>query len=299
MSEQVQEPQNDKALRLARAEYGRVKVKRRETTDKDVQSALDLRLKQLEEEFGDELKSGPKVVNTPKLTFPEDLTLPAAEIAREADMLVARSFHSRTKGDKTMADRLLKEAFTKAPNAPSVLEALGDDYLERRMYEHAREVFERAKLLDPKSANIERKYGLAVLTQYNAGSIDDQLRLGLNDSMLLNANDQVAGGASALILSVFLPGLGHLILGRTVTGISILVGWLVSLIWFLLDYKDFAALIQLAAGKQSQPSLGVLIPLFIMAIIWIGTLKSLTGPIKSETRQKVDRPRPPVDLPFE
>ncbi len=300
MSEGLEEVKPvEKAVREARAEYGRLRLKRKESTDKDVQSALDMRLKQLEDEFGDSLKLNAVIPSAPKLTFSEDLTPPDPKILRETDMLLARANHSRLKGDKSLAERLVKEAFEKAPNSVAVLEVMGDDYLEKRMFDYAKETFARAKLLDPKNANIERKFGTAVLRKFNAGSLDDQMRNGLSDGILLNSEDQVAGSASAVFLSAFLPGLGHLILGRSATGLSIMAGWIVCSIWFLFRYKDFVGLIQAALGKGGSIEMGVLVPLFLMVCIWIATLKSLTGSPKSDSRKKIDHPRPPVDLPFE
>ena len=152
MSEGLEEVKPvEKAVREARAEYGRLRIKRKESKDKDVQSALDMRLKQLEDEFGDALKLNAPIAVAPKLKFPEAITPPDPKILRDTDMLLARANHSRLKGDKAMAERLVKEAFEKAPNSVAVLEVMGDDYLEKRMYDYARETFERAKILDPKN----------------------------------------------------------------------------------------------------------------------------------------------------
>jgi hypothetical protein len=60
---------------------------------------------------------------------------------------------------------------------------------------------------------------------------------------------------------------------------------------------DVRSLVTLGGG--GMPNMVVFIPLVTMAIVYLGTLASLRKPAKEAARRKVDRPRPPVDLPFE
>ena len=289
-------------LNAGRAEYARLQVKRRESNDKDVRAALDMRIKQLTDEFGPAIEvKATKATSVPlRIKLPEKKSPPTEDERREAEALLARSRLELTRNNPKQAQDLLMQAVELAPGSPSVLEALGDHLLEKRQFPEAKVAFERAKELDPRSASIERKFGTAVLQEFNAGTIDEQLRLGLSDNLLLNSEDRRAGGLAATVLSCFLPGLGHIVLGRTTTGIAIVISWIVCGIWFLFNYKDFAALLNFAkGGAPGSPNMVVLIPLFLMIVIFVGTLKSLATPKESAQRGPVERPRPPVDLPFE
>ncbi|CAN5661808.1 hypothetical protein BH11ARM2_BH11ARM2_16850 [soil metagenome] len=276
----------------ARAELTRLKVKRREIQDADIRAALDVRIKALEEQVA-------TIPTAPVAQPVAPVREPTPKEKEEADRLIALARLERNRGNKPKATDLMKQAADLAPGSAAVLEALGDDLAERKQWKEAKEAYAKAHAVEPKNVGIERKLAQAALRGVGMGSIEDQLRAGLSDSTFLNESDAVAGRTAAIAMSAFLPGLGHIILGKTATGAGILTTWAILGIWLTLERKDLAGLIEMATGGgQHTPNLLVLVPLFAMAILWIGTLNSLKGR-NTVARSKVDRPVPPVDMPFE
>ena len=131
--------EDEQKIREARAEYARLQVKRRENTDKDVRAALDLRMQQITAEFGPEVEvKQVKVKKAPSISIPERKDPPTPEELREAEGILARSRLELTRGNSKSAHDLLMQAVEMAPGAPSDLEALGDYYLEKNMFDAAK-----------------------------------------------------------------------------------------------------------------------------------------------------------------
>jgi tetratricopeptide (TPR) repeat protein len=191
----------------------------------------------------------------------------------------------------------MKEAAAIAPTSPTVLEALGDDLVERRQYKEAMSTYKRALKLAPRNVSVETKLAQAALRMSGMGTIEQQLRMG--DSAFINRSDSVASVGTARFLNAFVPGVGHMVLGRTVTGISLLVGWALCIGIIAAMQNDVKALLRLVAGKDGHPNMVVVIPLFVALVIWIGAQAALGVDDRGSARKKVDRPKPPVDLPFE
>jgi tetratricopeptide (TPR) repeat protein len=279
-------PQPDEITKL-KGELLRLRIKRADTSDPDIKSALDARIAQLEAELAEIQPAKP--AEEPEVpTQP-----PTPRQLDEAERLVRQARVEKMRGNTRAATDYLKKATEAAPGAPSVLEALGDDLIERKLFQQAKDVYLRALKMDPKNIGLERKYATAVATASRAGSVEDQLRAGLSDSPFLSESDALASQGAATILSAILPGLGHIVLGRPNVGIPILIVWIVCLLWVLSMYSELASLL----AMSGQPNLLVLLPLMIMFIVYIGTLTSLQT--KKREKTKVDRPKPPVDLPFE
>ncbi|RYG37720.1 tetratricopeptide repeat protein [bacterium] len=277
----------------ARAELARLKVKRREIKDADIRAALDVRIKALEEQ----VVAIPEKVEESVEEVP--LREPTPREKEEADRLIAMARLERNRGNKAKATELMKQAADLAPGSSTVIEALGDDLAERKQWKAAKETYAKAHKIDPKNVGLERKLATAALRVVGIGSIEDQLRAGTSDSLFLNESDAVAGRTAAVVMSVFLPGLGHIVLGRTATGGAILATWIVLSVWAAAMWKDVAGLVAMAMGTRAgTPSLLVLAPLLLMIIVWIGTVNSLTDKRKA-ARKKIDHPLPPADLPFE
>ncbi|RYG49782.1 hypothetical protein EON79_00165 [bacterium] len=277
----------------ARAELARLKVKRREMKDADIRAALDVRIKALEEQ----VQAAAAKAEEPVEAVP--LREPTPQEREEADRLIALARLERNRGNKAKATELMKQAADIAPGSSVVLEALGDDLAERKQWKAAKENYTKAHAIDAKNVGLERKLANAALRSAGIGSIEDQLRSGLSDSTFLNESDAIAGRTAAIIMSVFLPGLGHIVLGRTSTGAIILGSWVALVIWLTVMKKDVAGLISMAMNTGMRtPNLLVMVPLLLMAIVWLGTLNSLTDKRKA-SRKKIDHPLPPADLPFE
>ncbi|MGV3617167.1 MAG: hypothetical protein ACO1SV_17715 [Fimbriimonas sp.] len=288
-------------LDALRAELTRLRVKRKETTDRDIAAALDIRIGQIEAELPAEPVEKPTTatVESPSAEEAPPPTPPTPAEAEAAEGFIRQARVEKMRENRQAATDYLQKAADIAPGSPTVLEALGDDLAERRKMAEACEVYKRAVALDPKNVGLERKYGEAVLAVQMAGSLDDQMRRNLSDSAFLTREDQIASLPVAIILSAVIPGAGHLVLGQTAKGGAILAGWILCGIWLLSMFGELAKLFAFAGGGSSQPNLVVLVPLLIMAILYISTLASLKSIAQNATRKPAERPRPPVDLPFE
>jgi hypothetical protein len=99
-----------------------------------------------------------------------------------------------------------------------------------------------------------------------------------------------------------MPGAGHILLRRTTQGILVLVLWLACVGSIVVMKQDFSELFQMMFGKHVHPNLVVLAPMFGAIVIYLGALASLGGGGKGGGGPKpppIDRPTPPVNLPFE
>jgi hypothetical protein len=182
------------------------------------------------------------------------------------------------------------------------MEAMADDLLERKQTKQARAMLKHAHMLDPKNVGLERKYALVVLKGTATMSIEDQLRYGMNDSLFLTDNDNVAGIVAARFLSALVPGVGQMVIGRTTKGIVLFIGWAICFGLIILWQKDFKALMLMFSKSQTgaiHPN--IFIPIAGVVVIWLIAMADLSGGNKSggARHSKVDRPKPPVDLPFE
>ncbi len=286
----MQGPENDD--KTLKAELARLRVKRSETKDKDIRAALEVRIQQLEEQ----IRPAEKAAAEEEIEIPVEPPTPV-QLA-EAEKLVREARVEKMRGNTRGAGDLLKKASEVAPGAPAVLEVLADDLVERKQYEQAKKVYKQAWKLDPKNVGMERKFAMIVAQMDSMGSLEDQLRMNLSDSPFSESAARASLGA-ATMYSVLLPGLGHLVLGRKV-GFAILGAWVICGIWVFLMYKDLAQLMTMATGGgRGTPNVVVMLPVMIMAGIYLGTLASLKSATKKVVRKNVERPKPPVDLPFE
>lgn len=281
-----------------KAEIKRLRAKLSEIQDRDIRLALQTRIQELEASLPPEPAAAPAV---PAATAEPEAPVepPTPQQLAEAENLIRQARVERMRNNRQKATELMKQAAGAAPGSAPVLEALGDDLLERGQVREARAAYEKAVKLDPKNVGLERKYAETVLRTTSTMSVEDQLRMNLSDSLFLSSQDQVASSTAATILSVLAPGLGHIVVGKTVTGIAILVAWLIDCGWLAVMSKDLYGLFGFALGKSTKPNLLVLVPIFIAFAIWIGTLKSLSVPRAAAARKRVPRPAPPVDLPFD
>lgn len=284
---------------VARAEVERLREKQSQLKDQDIILALQDRIDSLESEIMRRQKA--KLEPIP-VAEPAPVPTPATpEQMRKADTLIRESRVEKMRGNKAKALSLLQEAAAAAPSSPSVLEALGDDLSERKQYKSALDVYKNALALAKGNVGIENKVALTALRVSGAGSIDDQLRAGLSDSLFALDPDQSASLGVARVLTAVMPGAGHILLRRTSQGVFILVLWLACVGSIVVMKQDFSALFQMMFGKHVHPNLVVLLPLFGAVVVYLGALASLGGGKAAAIRAKapVDHPTPPVNLPFE
>jgi hypothetical protein len=274
-----------------RAELARLRIKRTETKDKDIRAALDDRIQQLEAQ-----------IKPLKAEEDDEPDLPAEpptpEQMAEAEQCIRQARVEKMRGNTRGAGDLMQRASEVAPGSPTVLEALGDDLVERKQYAKAKKAYQRAWKLDEKNVGLERKFATIVAQMDAMGSIDDQLRMNLSDSPFITEGDAIASAGAATLLSAIFPGLGHAVLGRRV-GYAIMATWILCLLWLFVMQEDLIGLFTMVGANRRPPNLVILIPLLIASAVYLGTLASLKSARKEITRKRVERPRPPVDLPFE
>ncbi len=283
----------------AHAELGRLREKRSATKDKDIRSALDMRIGQILGEFGEPLpleEAAEEPQAEPEVD--EAVEPPTPEQLEAAEGHIRQARVEKMRGNKVAATEQLELATKAAPGSAIILEALGDDLIERRQYRAAKETYAKAVKVDPTNVALERKYAEVVLRSANAGSIEDQLRRGMGDSLLPTMGDTMAGNAAARWLSAFFPGAGQLVIGQTQKGATLLSIWVISFIGIVVLREDFKALLKFAVGGRAHPNLFVMVPLLAMMVTWIVSLAGLAN-TREVSRTSVHHPKPPVDLPFE
>jgi tetratricopeptide (TPR) repeat protein len=238
----------------------------------------------------------PEAAAAPEI--PESTEPPTPEQAQEAERIIRLWRVEKMRGHRPEADALLQQAMAVAPTSAIVLEIVGDDAMERRNLQKARLAYERAAKLDPNNVGLERKFARLVMNQSPGLTIEEQLRLGYADSALLAPTDSIADLRVARILNVFLPGLGQIVLGQTRKGLIFLVLWLACVMAIVILRADLQELLRTLAGRPGRPTMIVLVPIFGVFITTIASLAGLSG-AGGSSRKHVDRPRPPVNLPFE
>lgn len=271
-----------------KSELARLRIKRTESRDLDIRRVLDERIGQIENQI---LAFAAKPAEEPEIEIPIEPATP--EQIAEADQLVRQARVEKMRNNATGATDLLRRASQIAPGAPAVLEALGDDLSARRRYAEAARAYKQAFQFDATNVGLERKHALAVMGKANAGSIEDQLR-----SDFGGGSGSMVNPKAAMLLSVVVPGLGHVVQGK-LYGYAILAGWIICLIWLATKTADLALLMAMFNGGKQPASYSVVVPLFLMLILWVGSIASLSGGVKTPKAEPKARPQPPVNLPFE
>ena len=273
-----------------KAEVARIKAKMGAIQDRDIRAALQARIDELTAQIVEPELPLEEEKETPKEPPPP----PTPEQAEKAERLVRQAMLEKQRGNKAAVSKLLEEAVAIAPGAPATLEALGDDFAERRRAKDAIECYKRAIELDPKNVGLERKHAMLVLGMSMAGSIEDQMRANLSDSMFLSKGDAVASFGTARILTYLFPGLGHLVLGRTAAGFGFLGVWVGSIVWLGV------IVVQSNVGGRLKIGSAMLFPALLAAVVVAVAVASIGGErAAARSKGKVSHPKPPVDLPFD
>ena len=305
-----------------RAELARISQKLYSIEDPDVRSALKARVAELQLKLGIDTSrlaaeiSVPQKQEAPKTGMAElqavlemqkakirqqsvaeeemaeilvdgEIPTPTASDLEAADKLVQQARVEKMRNNAVKVRELLEEAARVAPGSSPVQEMLGDEYAERKQSAKALAAYRRAVKIDPKNVNAERKLAQVAL------SIDTGASMVTDDSAIPMASQK-----AALFISIFFPGLGHIVVGQKTKGSTILGLWLASTAWLILQWGDLAKLLAMAGGGRVHPNLLVLVPVMLMLILFVVTLADFKKP-QEDARKPIDRPRPPVDLPFE
>ena len=218
----------------------------------------------------------------------------------EADNLIKRSMLEKRRGNTRVAGDLLRQAADVAPGSPSVLEALGDDILERGQAKPAAEIYAKALRLQPNNPNIERKYAIAVGKAQGAITVEEALQLSLGKT---ESGAEAATANAAAIFSFFVPGVGQAVLGDYVMAGVFLGSWLLMILWlYLMPQQLQNALLSIVFARHNSYNPVVFVPLVLMLAIQITaafTCKKSGANAGTLRKAKGSRPAPPVDLPFE
>jgi len=277
--------------------------------DEDIREALNLQISKLglkvvrlqrgqPEDLPSEIQEATDEVGEP-------IPKPSAEQLEAADKLIQRAHLEKRRGNKQAASDLLKQATEVAPGASQVIEALGDDYAERRQYTAAKEAYQNAHRADPVNLGIERKLARLSMAGIADLSIEDQLRLGSLDSPFMRQDESLASPKVAVMLSFMMPGVGQLVTGQTKKGLFILGLFLASSIVFILLWTS------LHTSSDKFPLIAFL-PAALALATWIGAIADASSKAKGrglggfgfavriiDPKDGPSRPVPPVNLPFE
>lgn len=217
---------------------------------------------------------------------------PNEEQLREADSLIQRAMLEKRRGNRQAAADLMKQASEVAPGAPTVLEVLGDDCLERKLFEQAHAAYKQAHLADPSNASIERKYAQTSMAGFSNLSFEDRLRVSQSDNPFIQAGESYASPKVATLLSVLFPGLGQFVLGQTRKGVIIFALCISGAVLF-------AILSRTNHGARTLP-MAAYFPLMIAIGAWIaGVIDASMNSRGKAKPQGPSRPVPPANLPFE
>lgn len=255
---------------------------------------LERRLAEIEAEAARlrELQSSPDLVPVDEGRAAEaEPSQSAVEDVLGAEKELAAANVASMRGLKQEAEAHLKKAMELAPRSPAVLAAVGEDFAKRGQIKKAMEAFRQAKDADPSNPQLESRYAELVLK--NAAAFDPFTTPVPTESL--------ASAKSAVLLSAIVPGLGQLVSGQVVKGISILLGWLISWIIALAIPNGLRSLVQAAAGGASDFNTAVLFPVFTGVCFHLGAIVDATARVKAQQAhsRRIERPVPPANLPFE
>lgn len=210
----------------------------------------------------------------------------------KAENLIRQAALARRRNETGNARRLMDEAEATAPGSAVVLEALGDLLMEQSKWSGAKDKYEKALKIEPENVGIERKYGECVFHLYTAG-----------DFLSRPQDSSFVGGKAAIILSLFVPGLGQFAAEQYQRGAIMMGGWAIGwgLAWLIPDGMKglFSALGLSGRGAQAAFNPLVLLPLGVAVIFHLWSIMDAASKAGNYRAAKIDRPTPPVDKDFE
>lgn len=233
------------------------------------------------------------VVEVEKEDEQEAPSQPTVAQIQEAEALIRQARLARTRGQASVAGSLLKQAEEIAPNSAVVLEAIGDDFFERRQFAKASEAYGKAVKIATNPA-LEKKHAESIYHSKGLGGL----------TTMASEFEVSASGKIAIVLSALIPGLGQIVLLQYVKGAIMAVIHIGAII--ALGSRGFLELTALVTGKTgSEGATGVQfhpITIFFLAVLvinWLGSIIDASSVAKmSGSGGKGGRPKPPVDLPY-
>lgn len=223
--------------------------------------------------------------------IPEAVEPVTEAVRREVDSLLSRYRLEKSRGNRDLAEKLLAEACEKGLMISSVQEIMGDELAERRKNNDAIAAYKRALELDPKNISAEKKHADLVFKAKAA-------------SMTFSTSEfeAVASSRSTQIISMLIPGGGHLVNGEWIKGAAFLVAWIVGIVWVIATPNGLSGLTGLIRGGGDFNPL-VLLALIFSFIVWISAVVDAGATGKAAERRRMEAlkapVKPPVDLPFE
>jgi TM2 domain-containing membrane protein YozV len=172
------------------------------------------------------------------------------------------------------------------PGHAGVIEAEADLLAMQHRTAEAMKLYKIALDKDPGNAAIEKKYALLVFQKAEVTR--------MADGMVSDYEPNVS--PYAMILLSVVPGLGQMVAGQFKKGLTILLVFLVSVVWIILTPGGISGLF---GGSEFNPI--VLVP----ALIAIGCYFYAFADASSiaQRQRKLEKPkerkRPPVDLPYD
>lgn len=225
---------------------------------------------------------------------PEVLEPSTPEQVERAEQLLRQARLATVRKQSSVARKLLDEAIEAAPRSAVVLEAVADDLIERKQTKKAMETYKTALELDPTNANLERKYAEAVLAAQRFADPMALLQAGEGPSA-----EHFAQGNTAAIINIFLPGVGHFLIGQTTKAIAFLamagLGYTLACILPNGIWNLFAVV----AGK-SVPVNGMAVVCLLLGVVTqlVAIMDAVAFAKRHKPRQVV-RPMPLVDKDYE
>lgn len=216
----------------------------------------------------------------PERELPEK---PTPEQMAEVEKLLQQASVARIRGQAHIAERALAEAAEVAPGSAAVRAALGDQLWERGQMRKARAEYEMAHLLEPNNPTYETKWAEAIL-----GSSGDPLA-GLNET------NPYASGKWAALLSVFVPGLGTVALGKTTIGLVMIGTWFGTIAWLAATPDGFYSVFRILGLKAGGGRINdmAMLPFGVLVLTWLWSFIAVVSKAKDVKREKIARPTPP------
>lgn len=224
------------------------------------------------------------------VTPPEPVPETSPEALEKAETILRQARLAKIRGNRTESDQLLQAAIDAAPFSAVVLEAVGDDYADRRQMKQAMQTYARAVAAEPGNIGIERKHAEAVLAVQ--GIADPMAMLAQSDS------GTMASGKAAMVLSIFLPGVGQMAIGQIAKGACMLagvvLGWAITL---SLPNGIGELLKSMSRPANPNPLIFLSLPVAVGCQLW--SMFDAASTAKRYTPKKISRPTPPSDRDYE
>jgi len=209
-----------------------------------------------------------------------------AQGAKSVETLIRDAKIAGMRGDAKQELALIEEALILAPKSPGVLEAKGDALLKAGKRAEAEAAYQAGLDLAPGHNTLEAKYAELVLGKV---ALDPDL-------VLSNDVGTFANGKIAALISVVIPGLGHIILGQTVKGIAFMGGFILATVLCVL-LGGVSAFLSLFRNFQEMSGMGLFV-LGATVLFYVIIQFDVAALAKRMVPPKISRPIPPVDKPF-